>query len=146
MYKKLPWQLVRQGPLSQKASNWRSSLMGKSPSTSRVNVAVLRYARWTKLCYDGSAWCHLISVVSWQNETEQKGVSFPLYARVYLMRGFQKYERKWILTMAFWDTCKIWSTANSAHLAAHFCPALVCSQKATVKIQFLPYFWNPLIK
>ena len=38
------------------------------------------------------------------------------------------------------------SIANSAHLAAHFCPALVCPQKATVKIQFLPYFWNPLIK
>ena len=38
------------------------------------------------------------------------------------------------------------STANSAHLAAHFCPALVCPQTATVRIQFLPYFWNPLIK
>jgi hypothetical protein len=38
------------------------------------------------------------------------------------------------------------STANSAHLTAHFCPVLVCPQKATVKIQFLPYFWNPLIK
>ena len=38
------------------------------------------------------------------------------------------------------------STANSAHLEAHFCPALVCPQKATVRIQFLPYFWNPLIK
>ena len=38
------------------------------------------------------------------------------------------------------------STANSAHLAAHFCPALVCPQKATVRIKFLPYFWNPLIK
>ena len=38
------------------------------------------------------------------------------------------------------------STANSAHLAAHFCPALVCPQKATVRIQFLSYFWNPLIK
>ena len=38
------------------------------------------------------------------------------------------------------------STANSAHLAANFCPALVCPQKATVRIQFLPYFWNPLIK
>ena len=32
------------------------------------------------------------------------------------------------------------STANSAHLAAHFCPALVCPQKATVRIQFLRYF------
>ena len=38
------------------------------------------------------------------------------------------------------------STANSAHLAAHFCPALVCPQKSTVRIQFLPYFWNSLIK
>ena len=38
------------------------------------------------------------------------------------------------------------STANSAHLAANFCPALVCPQKATVRIQFSPYFWNPLIK
>ena len=37
-------------------------------------------------------------------------------------------------------------TANSAHLAALFCPSLVCPQKATVRIQFLPYFWNPLIK
>ena len=26
---------------------------------------------------------------------------------VYLMRGLQKYERNWILTMAFWVTCKI---------------------------------------
>ena len=38
------------------------------------------------------------------------------------------------------------STANSVHLIADFCPALVCPQKATVRIQFLPYFWNPLIK
>ena len=38
------------------------------------------------------------------------------------------------------------STANSAHLPANFCPALVCPQKATVRIQFLAYFWNPLIK
>ena len=38
------------------------------------------------------------------------------------------------------------STANSAHVAADFCPALVCPQKATKRIQFLPYFWNPLIK
>ena len=38
------------------------------------------------------------------------------------------------------------STANSAHLAAHFCPALVCPQKGIVRIQFLPYFWNLLIK
>jgi hypothetical protein len=38
------------------------------------------------------------------------------------------------------------STTNSAHLAAHFCPALVCPQKATMRIQFLPYFWKPLIK
>ena len=38
------------------------------------------------------------------------------------------------------------STANSVHLAAHFCTALVYPQKATVRIQFLPYFWNPLIK
>ena len=37
------------------------------------------------------------------------------------------------------------STANSAHLVAHFCPALVCPQNATVRIQFVPYFWNPLI-
>ena len=35
------------------------------------------------------------------------------------------------------------STANSAHLAAHFCPALIFPQKATVRIQFLLYFWNP---
>ena len=26
---------------------------------------------------------------------------------VYLMRGFQKYAINWILTMAFWATCKI---------------------------------------
>ena len=26
---------------------------------------------------------------------------------VYLMRGFQKYERNWILMMAFWASCKI---------------------------------------
>ena len=30
------------------------------------------------------------------------------------------------------------STANSAHLAAHFCKALVCPRKATMRIQFLP--------
>ena len=38
------------------------------------------------------------------------------------------------------------SKANSAHLAADFCPALVCPQRALMRIQFLPYFWNPLIK
>ena len=38
------------------------------------------------------------------------------------------------------------STANSAHLAANFWPALVCPQKATVKFKFFPYFWNLLIK
>ena len=38
------------------------------------------------------------------------------------------------------------STAHSAHSVAHFCPALVCPEKATVRIQFLLYFWNPLIK
>ena len=40
------------------------------------------------------------------------------------------------------------STVNSAHLAARapFCTALVCPKKATVRIQFLSYFWNPLIK
>jgi hypothetical protein len=38
------------------------------------------------------------------------------------------------------------NTANSAHLAAHFCPAFVCPQKKTMRIQFLPYFWNSLIK
>ena len=37
------------------------------------------------------------------------------------------------------------STANLAHQAAHFCPVLVCPQKATVRILFLPYIWNPLI-
>ena len=29
------------------------------------------------------------------------------FFQVYLMWGFQKYERNWILTMAFWVTCKI---------------------------------------
>ena len=78
-----------------------------------------------------------------------------------------KYPKKCLedLTTFFistwWGDSKIWkklnshggflshlqnSKANSAHLAAHFCPALVCPQKATVRIQFLPYFWNPLIK
>ena len=78
-----------------------------------------------------------------------------------------KYPKKCLedLTMFFmstwWGDPKIWkklnshdgflsylqnSTANSAHLAAHFCPALDCPQKATMRIQFLPYFWNPLIK
>ena len=33
------------------------------------------------------------------------------------------------------------STANSAHLAANFCPALVCPQKADVRIQFFPYLF-----
>ena len=32
------------------------------------------------------------------------------------------------------------STANSGHLTAHFCPALVCLQKATIRIQLLPQF------
>ena len=32
------------------------------------------------------------------------------------------------------------STGNSAHLSAHFCPALVCPQKVTMRIQFLPFF------
>ena len=29
------------------------------------------------------------------------------FFHVYLMRGFQNYERNWILMMAFWATCKI---------------------------------------
>ena len=29
-------------------------------------------------------------------------------------------------------------------MVAHFCPVLVCPQKATMRIQFLPYFWNTL--
>ena len=32
---------------------------------------------------------------------------FDNVSHVYLMRGFQKYERTWIITMAFWVTCKI---------------------------------------
>ena len=35
---------------------------------------------------------------------------FPAFGNifhVYLTRGFQKYARNWILTMAFWATCKI---------------------------------------
>ena len=58
----------------------------------------------------------------------------------------KKYERNWIVTMAFWVRYLQNSTVNSAYLAAHFCLALVCPQKATVRIKFLPYFWNPLIK
>jgi hypothetical protein len=34
-------------------------------------------------------------------------VTFDNVFHVYLMRGFQKYARNWILTMAFWATCKI---------------------------------------
>jgi hypothetical protein len=59
------------------------------------------------------------------------------------MRGFQKYERN--LIFGFLSYMQN-STANPAHLAANFCPALVCPQKATVRIQFFPYFWNLLIK
>ena len=38
------------------------------------------------------------------------------------------------------------STASSAHLVVLFSPALVSPQEATARIQFLPYFGNPLIK
>ena len=34
-------------------------------------------------------------------------VTFDNVVHVYLMRGFQKYARNLILTMAFWATCKI---------------------------------------
>ena len=37
-------------------------------------------------------------------------------------------------------------TANPANLAAIFCPALVCPQKAIVGIKFLAYFCSPLVK
>ena len=37
-------------------------------------------------------------------------------------------------------------TANSAYLAAIFCPALVCPQKAIVGIKFLAYFCSPYVK
>ena len=33
-------------------------------------------------------------------------------------------------------------TANPANLAAIFCPALVCPQKAIVGIRFLAYFYS----
>jgi hypothetical protein len=32
------------------------------------------------------------------------------------------------------------------HLATIVCPVLVCPQKAIVRIKFLTYFLNPLIK
>ena len=34
-------------------------------------------------------------------------LTFDHIFHVYLMRGFQIYERNWILTMVFWVTCKI---------------------------------------
>ena len=65
-------------------------------------------------------------------------VIFDNVFHVYLMKGFQKYGD-------FLNYLQN-STANSTHLAAHFCTALVCPQEATVRIQFLPNFWNPFIK
>ena len=57
---------------------------------------------------------------------------------VYLMREFQKYGRNWILTVAFWGQTK----------AVQKCAARwddwLC-YFAIVRIQFLSYFWNPLI-
>ena len=48
------------------------------------------------------------TVCFWSGEIGQKVFSaFDNIFHVYLMRGFQKYERNWILTMAFWATCKI---------------------------------------
>ena len=37
-------------------------------------------------------------------------------------------------------------TANPANLAAIFCPALVCPQKAIMGIEILAYFCSPLVK
>ena len=72
-------------------------------------------------------------------------LTFDNVFHVYLMRGFQKYAKKLNSHDGFLSYL-LNSTANSAHLAAHFCPAQVCPHKATMRIQFLPYFWNPLIK
>ena len=56
------------------------------------------------------------------------------------MRGFQKHERNWIFTMAFWATCKIAQPIQP--IWQHILPCLSLPQRATVRIQFLPYFWN----
>ena len=36
---------------------------------------------------------------------------------VYLMRGFQKYLRNWILTVDFWATCKVAQTINHSQFS-----------------------------
>ena len=48
--------------------------------------------------------CHCGFLEHWNR---QKSVTFDNVFHVYLMRGYQKYARNWILTMAFWATCKI---------------------------------------
>ena len=75
-----------------------------------------------------------------------------------MKKGLKSKSRPYVLChcefLEYWNTQKsvwrIWQhfscQANSAHLAAHFCLALVCPQKATVRIQFLLHFLNPLIK
>ena len=51
----------------------------------------------------------------------------------YLMRGFQKYEKKLNSYEGFLSYLQS-STANSAHQAAYFCPALVCPQNSISSI------------
>ena len=89
---------------------------------------------------------HHCMFLEWPQNTTKSLSNIDNIFHVHLMRGFQKYARNWILIMAFGATYLQNSTANSVHLAVHFSTVWVCPQKATVQIQFLSYFWNPLIK
>ena len=64
---------------------------------------------------------------------------------VYLMRGFQKYARNWILMVAFKGQTKA-GAKICCQMGWIGCAILKVAQKAIVRIQFLSYFWNPLIK
>ena len=55
---------------------------------------------------------------------------------IYLMRRFQKYGRNWIFTMSTMCCQMGWIG----------CSRLQVAKKAIVRIQFLAYFWNLLIK
>ena len=50
-------------------------------------------------------WVHCEFLQYWNTPKKFGGFSwFDNVFHVYLMRGFQKYKRNWILTMAFWAT------------------------------------------
>ena len=100
--------------------------------------------KWSK------QWCFWVAMpvhgmfLEWWNRTKSPSSIWQHFSCL-LDEGIPKIRKKLNSHNGFLSYLKN-STANSFHMADDFCLALVCPQKTTMRIQFLPYFWNPLIK